>query len=323
MLTFLARRVAEGIAVMFVVTTFAFFLVRLAPGDPFTRMLQDPRTPAETRAALVRAYGLDRPLQVQYVRFIVNAARGDFGPSLFYGKPVSAVFAEALPNTLVLMGTGLLLSVVGGIGLGAWQAANRTRPLARAADRASIVAASIPEFWLATVLLMVFAYRLRVLPSGGTASLGLYASFSASDQLADRLRHLVLPVSTLAILGIATIARYQRASLLEVLPNEFIRTARAKGVDERRVVYRHALRNALLPVISVVGLSLPALVGGAVFVENVFSWPGMGRIAVESFGSRDYGVVIGAATIGAALVVAGGIIADLLHAAADPRVRTR
>jgi peptide/nickel transport system permease protein len=320
---FLARRLAHGAAVIFIAASLSFLLVHLAPGDPFSTTLDSASISPSVKETWRAAYGLDRPLVEQYFRFLAQLARGNLGPSLLQPGPASAVLADAVPNTLVLMGTALVLSFVIGIGVGSWQAARAGSRGDRVAGGTSLVAASLPEFWLAAVLLLVFAYRLRFFPAAGVVDLVMHDSMSPAGRLLDRLRHLALPALTLALLGSASIARYQRAALLDVLPQDFIRTARAKGVTDRLVLWRHALRNALVPTIVLLGLSLPTLLGGAVFVEQVFSWPGLGRIAAAAFHARDYQVVIGATIMGAVLVVAGGILADLLHAAVDPRVRAQ
>ena len=320
---FLARRLAHGAAVIFIAASLTFLLVHLAPGDPFSTTLDSASINPSVKAAWRAAYGLDRPLLEQYLRFLGQLARGNLGPSLLQPGPASAVLADAVPNTLVLMGTALVLSFVIGIGVGSWQAARPGSRGDRVAGNASLVVASLPEFWLAAVLLLLFVYRFRLLPAGGVVDVVMHDSLSPAGRLFDRLRHLALPALTLALLSSASIARYQRAALLDVLPLDFIRTARAKGVTDRLVLWRHALRNALVPTIVLLGLSLPTLLGGAVFVEQVFSWPGLGRIAAAAFHARDYQVVIGATIMGAVLVVAGGILADLLHAALDPRVRAQ
>ena len=180
----------------------------------------------------------------------------------------------------------------------------------------TLIVASLPEMWFAVVLVIVFANRLGWFPAGGMTELGM------PDTGLSRLHHLALPVLTLTLVGVASIARYQRAAVLEILPRDFLRTARAKGLTERRVLWQHALRNALVPTIVLAGLSLPTLVGGAVLVERIFSWPGMGNLAAVAVASRDYAVVVGAVLVGAVMVVVGGIVTDLLHAAIDPRVRT-
>lgn len=318
---FLLRRLAHGVAVIFVAVSLSFVLVHLAPGDPFSTAL-DTRVDAATLAARRHAYGLDRPLAIQYVTFLARLAVGDLGPSISHGRPVVDVLLDALPQTLLLMGTALVLSFAFGVALGAWQAARLGSRSDRFAGTASLVVASLPEFWVGMLLLLLFTYKLPVFPSGGIVGL-MHDSLPPLERLADRARHLALPALTLALLGSASMARYQRAAVLEVLPSEFVRTARAKGLDERRVLWRHALRNALVPTIVLAGLSLPALFGGAVFVERVFTWKGMGWVAAEAFFSRDYPLVVGAALFGAVAVVVGGILTDVLHAWVDPRVRVR
>ena len=320
---FLARRLAHGVLVVFVAATVAFLLAHLAPGDPFTSTLGSERLDPATLAQWRTAYGLDRPLPEQYVRFLAQALRGNLGPSVSAGRPAAAVLGEAVPYTLLLMGTALALSFAAGIALGAWQAAHRGTAADRVVGTASLIVASLPEFWLGLVLILVLAYRFPVFPGGGAVDVTMHDFMSPLGRIGDRLRHLALPALTLALLGTASIARYQRAAVLEVLPLDFVRTARAKGLSERLVLWRHALRNALVPTIVLLGLSLPTLFGGAVFVEQVFAWPGMGRVAASAFAARDYQIVVGATILGAVLVVAGSMLADVLHAAVDPRVRAR
>jgi peptide/nickel transport system permease protein len=256
------------------------------------------------------------------VRFLGQAAVGNFGLSIKYHQPVADVLAAAIPQTIVLMGTALVLSFGFGVALGAWQASRHGTAADRITGTASLIVASLPEFWLGLVLLLLFSSRFPIFPSYGALD-PLHDLLPFTDRVIDRVRHLALPAVTLAMLSIASIARYQRATLLDVLPQDFVRTARAKGVAERQVVWSHALRNALVPTIVLAGLSLPALIGGAVFVERIFSWPGMGSVAVEAFAGRDYQLVTGTTVAGAVLVVAGSILADVLHAVADPRVRAR
>lgn len=305
-----------------IAASLSFVLVHLAPGDPFSASLDSANIDAATRERWRAAYGFDRSLPAQYLDFMKQLAVGNLGVSVRDGRPTSHVLAEALPHTLLLMGTALLVSFVAGVLLGAWQATRRGSRSDRVAGTVSLVVASLPEFWLGLVLLLLFAYKFPLLPGGGIVDV-MHDALSPLGRIVDRARHLVLPALTLALLGTASIARYQRAALLDVLPQDFVRTARAKGIAERWVVYRHALRNALVPTIVLAGLSLPALLGGAVFVEQVFSWQGMGWVAASAFAQRDYQVVVGATLVGAVLVVIGGLLTDVLHAAVDPRVRVR
>ena len=314
---FLLRRLAHGAVVIFIAASLSFVLVHLAPGDPFSAIPDSGPVDLNVVAERKRVYGLDRPLAEQYVRFLAQLAKGELGPSMRRGKPAADMLLEAVPLTLALMGTALVLSFTIGVALGAWQAMRSGTMSDRVVSTLSLIVASLPEFWVALALLLVLAYHVRLFPAGGLYDLGM------PDTLLSRLRHLALPALTLTLLGSASIARYQRAAVLDVVPQDFIRTARAKGVSERSVLWRHALRNALVPTIVLLGLSLPTLLGGAVFVERIFSWPGMGQLATLAFGTRDYPVVVGAALIGAVLVVVGGILTDLLHAAVDPRVRVR
>lgn len=318
---FLIRRALQGVAIVFLVATVTFVLVHLAPGDPFAAAFEGARVPESVRIQLRAEAGLDRPLPEQYVRYLARLARGRLGYSVANQEPVTAVLGRALPNTFALMGVALLGSFALGVAVGVLQAVRRGTLVDRVLGTASLLLASLPDFWLALVLMLTLAYWLPVLPVAGMNDPVTYAYASPAEKLLDRLQHLVLPGVTLILLSTASVARYQRTAMLEVLPEDYIRTARAKGVRERAVVMRHALRNALLPVVTLLGLALPTLVGGAVFVEVVFAWHGMGWLVVDAVGRRDYDVVTAGVVVGSALVVAGGILADILHAATDPRLR--
>jgi peptide/nickel transport system permease protein len=326
MLRFVVRRLLQGAFVVLVAATAAFLLLHLAPGDPIAATLDSPTVPEAVRAHWRAEYGLDRPLLEQYVRWLGAVARGDLGWSFSHRRPVGDVLAHALPNTLLLVGTALLVGFVAGILAGVVQAALRVRGGAgRAVDRGlgalTVFFFSLPEFWLALALSVLFTMVLRLLPSSGVVDPVLYDYMGPAERVLDRLTHLLLPAATLALGLLAVVARHQRAALLEVAREDFLRTARAKGVAERRVLLRHALRNALIPVITLLGLAVPALVGGVVFVERVFSWPGMGLVAVDAVSSRDYALVTGAVIVGSVAVTVGAIVSELLHALADPRLR--
>lgn len=321
MISFLVRRLLQGVAILFIVATITFALIHAAPGEPFAGQLDDPRTPAATREALRRRYGLDQPLGTQYGRYLGRLVRGDLDTSLAQRRPVRAILAEALPRTLLLMGTALAAGFTLGIALGALQAARPGSRLDRVCSRLTVAVAALPDFWLALALLFVFAVRLRWFPVGGMVDETTHAYLARGGRLRDVAWHLVLPATTMALIFAAVVARHQRQALLDVLPDDFVRSARAKGVGERTVVLRHALRNALRPTITLLGLALPALLGGAIFVEFIFAWPGMGRVAVEALAARDYPVVLATTLVGSALVVAGSLLADLLAAIVDPRLR--
>lgn len=317
---YIARRIIQAGVIVFLVATLSFFLLHLAPGDPFTT-LDNPNITEAVRQQWRTAYGLDRPLAEQYVRYLRNVARGDLGYSYSLHRPVAEALANALPNTLLLMGVALVMSFAIGILLGVFQARHRGSGLDHGIGTVSLVFFSMPDFWLAIMMLLVFAYWIPIFPVNGMFDPLLHSYYGFWGRVADRLRHLVLPAATLTLLSAALIARYQRAAVLDVLQDDFVRTARAKGLGERRILMRHVLRNALLPIITLMGLLLPALLGGAVFVEKVFAWPGMGYLTVNAIGTRDYPLVTAALIIGAVLVAAGSLLADLLSAVVDPRLR--
>ncbi|HEX6317112.1 MAG TPA: ABC transporter permease [Gemmatimonadaceae bacterium] len=312
-------RLAQGLLIVWLTTTITFFLIHAAPGEPFSAMLEDPRITSEMREAVRARYGLDQPVPVQYGRFLRRAVSGDFGESFTQQRPVRTILAEAVPRTLLLMGTALVVGFAAGIVLGTVQGARTGGWFDRVTGSAAVLVASLPDFWLALVVVMLFAGTW--FPVTGFTSPVLPASAPFVTRVFDVLRHLILPAGTLALLVAAMVSRYQRAALVEVLPNPWIRTARAKGAGRRDVVFRHALRNALLPIITLGGLAMPALLGGAVFVEVTFAWQGMGSLAVQAVGDRDYPLVLAIVILSSALVILGAALADLAQAAADPRTR--
>jgi len=319
---YLAARLLQSLIVVLLVTTISFFLIRLAPGDPFSFGGDIAMSPT-VREHLRAEFGYDRPLLEQFARFLGNVVRFRLGYSLSMHGYVGSVILDVLPRTLLLMGVALALSFAVGIGLGVLQAWRRNSWVDRALSSVLLVFYSLPDFWLALIVLLVFAYWLPIFPAGGMIDLIMHDYMPLGERILDVLHHLVLPAFTLTLLSAAGIARYQRSALLEVLPQDFVRTARAKGLGERTVVFRHALRNALLPIITLVGLMLPSLIGGAFFVEKVFSWPGMGYVAANAIAARDYDLVTGTVVVGGIMVTLGSIVADLLYAIADPRLGAR
>ncbi len=319
MLRPLVARAVVGLAVVWGVVTLVFVLLRAAPGDP-AALLLGPAATAEQIVDERRALGLDQPLGVQYAAWLGRFARGDWGTSIATGRPVSAMLGGAWPATARLVALSLLLSSLLGIALGVVLSARSGSRLDTALSVTSVTLFALPGYWLGLMLVMVFTYWLRVLPAFGAT--GLDAEFlSGPARAVDALRHLALPLLTLTLIGIGGIARYVRGAMIDLKGSAFITIARAKGLGSRRVLLHHVLRNALVPVLTLLGLSLPALFSGAVFVEAIFAWPGVGRVLVEAVQARDYPVVLAATAVSAMLVVAGNLLAELLVAWADPRVR--
>jgi len=323
----LARRLALGAGVVFAVVTLTFLLVSLAPGDP-ARLWVAPGASIEQLEAARHALGLDRPLPLRYMSWVLRFATGDWGTSLAQQRPVTRVIGEALPHTLLLSGASLALTYLVGIAIGVVQAMRRRTALDTGLTVTTLIVYGMPAYWLAIMLVLVFTYTAArhgwpawlQLPAMGVSAVD--AEFlSPWGRVVDRARHLVLPLATLGAIGAAGTARYVRGSVIEALAHPFIRTARAKGLPPLVVERRHILRNALMPVITLLGLSLPALFSGMVFVEVIFAWPGVGRVMVDAVGARDYPVVMATTAIFAVLVVIGNLLADLLYVVADPRLR--
>ncbi len=271
-------------------------------------------------------FGLDRPIPEQYAAWLGNFVTGDFGFSFSRFRPVSEVLAEAIPNTLWLGGASLIVVFVVGCAVGIVQSVRQYSRTDHALTFVTLLLYSIPTFWLG-VMLVLWASSpswpdALLLPVSGMQSLD-YDRLGLWGRVADRARHLVLPTIALGLSSAAAVARYMRGSMLETIDEDYIRTARAKGLSERRVVFGHALRNALIPIVSLVGLFLPILFGGAVVVEKIFAWPGMGMVMYEAVSARDYPLVMAGAFLFAVLVIVGNLLADLLYAVVDPRIRYR
>ena len=320
MLRYILRRLAVAALLLIALVSVLFFVVRLLPGDPLSRALTEESGPEEA-AALRRQLGLDAPLIVQYGRWLAAfLLRGDLGTSFASGRPVAALVRDALPNTLVLAGLALALRFGLGVAVGTWAALRHGSRLDRGLVTAALVVYSMPAFWLGVMLQLLFAYTWHWLPADSRQDLD-HAALPWLSQVGDSLRHLVLPVCVLGLGGAASTVRYMRTSLLETLAQDHVRAARARGLPERAVVLRHAVRNALTPIVTLLGMSLPALVGGALIVETIFSWPGMGRLALHAVASGDYPVILATTFMSAVLVVIGNLFADLACSFLDPRVR--
>ena len=322
---FILRRLLAAIPLLLGIATLVFFVIALAPGDPTAAYL-NPNIPAEVIEQLRRNFGLDQPIYIRYVRWLGQFFTGNFGYSFAQGRPVADILLEALPNTLVLAGISLILVFLSGVVIGVLQAVRQNSFVDGLLSVISLFFYSMPSFWLALMLMLIFALKAHewnwpiALPATGVTSVD-YDFLGVGEKLRDRLAHLVLPVSTLTLALAAGVARYTRGQMLEVVRQDYIRTARAKGLPESAVMVKHALRNSLIPVVTLLGLYLPFLFSGAVFVEVIFAWPGMGRVIVDAILQRDYPVVMATSFLFAVMVVLGNLIADVLYAVVDPRIR--
>jgi peptide/nickel transport system permease protein len=323
--SFILRRLLGAIPLLLGIATLVFFVVALAPGDPTAAYL-NPNIPAEVVEQLRRNFGLDQPIYVRYWKWMASFFTGNFGYSLAQSRPVFDILMEALPNTLLLAGVSLVMVFLVGIIIGVLQAVKQYSFVDGFLSVVSLFFYSMPSFWLALMLMLIFALKVRdwgfpfALPATGVTSVD-YDFMTAGEQLRDRLSHLVLPAATLTLALAAGIARYTRGQMLEVIRQDFVRTARAKGLPERTVIMKHALRNSLIPVVTLLGLYLPFLFSGAVFVEHIFAWPGMGRVIVDAIFQRDYPLVMATSFLFAVMVVLGNLMADVLYAVVDPRIR--
>ena len=310
---YLIGRLGQAVGVLFVVSMVTFALIHSAPGGPAVLLQGDlSREQIQER---MRDLGLDDPLPVQYVRWLGNLAQGKLGQSLSQGLPVVTLVGDRLPATLLLSGAALLVTLAVGIPLGVLSAVKRNGLLDLLVTGFAFFGMSVPVFWLGILMILLFSVQLGWLPSAGMYTLG--EPFS----IGDRLRYLVMPTIVLATANLAQIIRYTSSSVLGVLAEDYIRTARAKGLASRVVLTRHALRAALIPVITIVGVLLPRLVTGAAITEAIFAWPGMGRLAVDAAVQRDYPLVMAITLTVSAAVILCNLLVDLVYGWADPRIR--
>jgi peptide/nickel transport system permease protein len=321
MLKYLFMRLLMMVPLLIGITVITFIVIHLAPGSPVEVAVEmNPKASAQARENLKRLYGLDKPLHVQYARWVGRFVRLDFGDSYIDGQPVIKKIAERLPVTITINILELLGAFLVAMPLGIISAVRRNSLFDKTTTVVVFLGFSIPSFWLGLLLMILFGVQLGWLPiSGlqgiGTESLGFFALQW------DRFRHVILIVSIGAFGSLAGISRYIRSNMLEVVRQDYIRTARAKGLPESAVIYRHALRNALMPVITILGLSVPGLIGGSVILEYLFAIPGMGQLFWQSVTARDYPLVMGNLVMGAFLTLIGNMLADIAYAVADPRVK--
>jgi peptide/nickel transport system permease protein len=313
---YLIRRLLQAIPTFFGITFIVFVLINAVPGGPTGSLALDPTIKPEDLARIRTSMGLDKPWYERYVLYMADLAHGDMGVSLIErGVKVSDMIVERLPNTLMLTGSALLLALLIAVPMGVLSAVKQYSLLDNISTFFSTAGVAVPSFWLGIMMITLFAVSLRWFPTGGVQTLGQDSSIS------DRVWHLAMPAFALALLSIASWNRYIRASMLDVIRQDFIRTARAKGLRERFVIFKHGLRNALIPFVTLLGLSLPNLVGGALIIERVFSWPGIGRLAFDKALQRDYPVIMGVVMMSAFLVILGNLAADIAYGFLDPRIK--
>lgn len=322
MLTYAARRTLQAIPILLFLSILLFLLIRLTPGGPLAQAERNPNVTAEQLAALRTRLGLDQPLPVQYARWLGGVLQGDLGDSIKFRRPVAEMIAERIPATLLLVGTGFLLTLAIAIPAGVLSAARPYSLFDYVITTLTFVGQSVPVYWLGLLLILVFYVTLQnpwtgdpLFPAAGMSSVG------GEGGPLDVLWHLTLPVTALSLGWSAWYSRFLRASMRDVLNEDYIRAARAKGLHARAIHYKHALRNALLPLVTLMALDLPSVFSGALFVETIFSWPGMGRLFWDAARGRDYPVLLAVVMVNAGLIVACNLLADLLYGVLDPRVR--
>lgn len=322
MLRSIAARIAQALGLILAVICLNFLLIHITPGDPATVIVGesgagDPELLEEIRAQ----YGLDRPVIVQLASYVGRVATGDLGDSYFFNESVTSLILQRLWPTVLLVGTALAFAVAAGTMVGVATARRPESPISHGATVLALVGFSMPVFWTGIMLVILFASTWKLLPVQGWHDVNYGEGLLAN--VLDVGEHLVLPALTLGLIYLAQYSRLSRASMLEVLESDYVRTARAKGLGERRVVYKHALRNAVIPVVTVIGLQFGALLSGALLVETVFNWPGLGRLAFDSILRRDTSVLLGVLMVSSVMVIVANLLTDLLYTIIDPRIRLR
>lgn len=312
---YLIRRVLQAIPTLWAVSMVMFGIIHLAPGGPMAMYAASPNVDQAALDRIEERLGLNDPLPIQYVKWLKGMLTGDWGLSYKFGRPVTAVLGERIWPSVQLVTMSLVLSLAFAVPLGILTALYRNRLVQYLFNTVAMLGVSIPTFWLGMVILLLFSVRMRIIPSGGMMTIGLEGL-----GLGDRLYHLIPPAAVLATLHIAGWSRYVRSSMLEVIGQDYIRTARSKGLADRTVIYRHALKNALLPLVTLVGLQGGRLIGGAMITEVVFAWPGMGRLLAESLSGRDYPALMASFMLMSVLVVFCNLLADLSYSFIDPRI---
>ena len=314
MFRYVLNRLGQSAILLIGVSVVGFALMHLAPGGPLALYTLNPTVTAQDIERVKHLFGLDQPVYVQYLKWAAGMLTGNWGYSFFGGQSVATIVLERIPATLELMGSSLALALLIGVAIGTLAAVRRNSVFDYATATAAMIALSLPTFWFGLLGIYFFAQTLGWLPAGGMESTG-------GGGLGDRLIHLLLPMLVLAFVLVAQWSRYTRSSMLEILGQDYMRTARAKGLGPTRILIGHGLRSALVPLLTLAGLQLPLLVGGALVTETVFSWPGMGLLFVNALGMRDYPVLMAILMVGALVVVLGNLLADIAVALIDPRIK--
>lgn len=325
MISYLVKRLLGAIPLLLGVLTIIFFIIHIAPGDPTARFF-NPNVSPEIIAQMRQNLGLDQPLHVQYWKWLTSFLTGDWGYSFGQMRPISEILPGVLWNTVQLMLISLVIIFAVGMLVGIVQAVRQYSLADNVLTFVALFFYSMPSFWFALMLILLFSLKASQwgwfiqFPASQMTSVG-YDFMPFAEQMWDRVMHIILPATALGIGAAAGVARYMRGSMLEVIHQDYIRTARAKGLSEGKVIFKHALRNALIPIVTLVGLYLPVLLSGTVLIETIFAWPGMGRLIVDAIFQRDYPLVMATSFVVAAMVVVGNLIADVLYAVVDPRIR--
>ncbi|WP_434305163.1 ABC transporter permease [Clostridium botulinum] len=310
---YIRKRIIEAIPILIFISIISFLLIKLSPGDPIRAFINPKMKPSDI-ARIRHNLGLDKPIYIQYILWLKNVLKGDLGYSLINSRPISTQIIERLPATLLLMGSSLLISLVLGIIFGVISAVNKNKLIDNILSIISYIGISIPSFWFAMILIYIFSVNLKLLPSVGMHTIGV-------DSRLDVLKHLILPCTVLSFGNISVITRYIRSNVISELSEDYVMIAYAKGLSKKRILYKHVLKNALLPIITILGMSLPNLVAGAFITETIFGWPGMGRLGIKAIFGFDYPLIMAITMLTSVLLIIGNLLADICYSLIDPRIK--
>lgn len=310
---YIVKRILGLIPVLLLVSIFSYVIIQAAPGDPIDNYIRPGMTEEEI-AEVKAAYGLDRSVAEQYINWLTHVLRGDFGTSVKQHRPVAEMIGERLPATLLLMGTSLLISIIVAIPLGLWSGLHKNKAVDKIVSIITYLGISVPPFWFGMIMVLAFAIGLHWFPTGGMHSLNV-------NTTSDLLWHMVLPAIVLSLNNTAVFTKYIRSNTITQLEEDYVVTARSKGTSKKKILFKHVLKNCLLPIITLIGINIAGLVCGSFVIENVFSWPGIGRLCMEAVGNRDYPVIMGYTMFSCLILILGNLLADVLYAVADPRIR--